>query len=172
MGLWSRRYGCLPSWVEWVIGLGMVAVMVVLLWPVSGPRHPHIRHTPVAACITNEMFLVTAAKVYAQDNEGRLPSNAQWPDCWEEYLDQPDVLTCPARAADPLPHYALGPAVEGKKVADLGPADQVVLIYEVDAFGAPVFPHRGFANYAFLNGDVQRLADPPEGSGLLKGESE
>ena len=109
-------------------------------------------------------MLVVSAKVYAEHHGGRLPGREQglavlYPD----YVDCRAALMCPARMNDRTPHYAINPSVAARKLADLGPADEVVLIYEVDALGVPAFPHGGRANYAFLDGNSETCAEPPDG---------
>ena len=162
----TRMYGCLPRWVEWSIGLGIVAVTVVMLWPSYGiPRRSGATARQVA-CAARMVTLVSATRAYAQDNNGRLPNAAQWQDAMAEFVDGEGELRCPARQDDPLPHYALNPSSAGMNVADVGDRDKVVLLYEADALGLPVSPHKGRGNYAFMDGDIEYLERPPEGSGL------
>ncbi len=152
---------------RWLIGLAVLAVAVVAaagLYPALFPRPKR----SVRVCIHNVKQIGAALEMYAEDNEGRLPPSGDLQRRLMPYVRYEGAFACTDRRDDPRPHYALDARVAGHRLDSLEPPD-VVLVYEVDAAGRPVYPHKGGANYGFADGHWKWFAqnDAPAGIPVL-----
>ncbi len=182
----------LPPWIEWVIGLSVLAALVWLLYPYltvpdpasgppaasSPPAESQAARFPVGApegdaergtaarqqppydtledlCENHIGYCARAVLGDVPRNAERITEVADWLEvvCPGGVID--DVVLCPSRGGDPLPHYTLNAAVAGRRLDEITSPETTVMLYEVDRRGMPVFPHRGGAMYAFVDGHVE-----------------
>jgi prepilin-type processing-associated H-X9-DG protein len=154
----------LPRWIECLIALAMTTFLLVVLWPVKGIPPRRRERIYLQVCAEHIGRVAAATLAYARSNDARLPPGDGWGEAIMPYLGNEHYLDCYARGEAGERDYAINPDLAGRRLDDFAQDDQpeTVLIYEVQN-GRLVEPHRSGANYAFLDGHVKWLADPPEG---------
>jgi prepilin-type processing-associated H-X9-DG protein len=118
-----------------------------------------------AGCFNNLKQLGAAMKLYAEDNEGKLPDAARWCDAIEKHVSEKNILQCRTTGKCYLFNRNLG-GIELSRVAN---ADRTVLLFEGNgdrnasgiATDLPATQaHRGGNNVLFVDGHVERI--PPQ----------
>ncbi len=194
--------GGLPLWIQWIIGLCLMAAVVWLLYPnltvPDPPSNPQVsssspvesqvarypdrapaggaeraitsRQQPAdialeSACENHIGYCARAILQSSARDGAPLPRVTEWLEvvCPGGVID--DVVLCPSRQDAPLPHYAINTAVVGRRLDEISSPETTVLLCEVVNDGRPVFPHRGGAYYAYVDGHVEWLheRDRPPG---------
>ncbi|UCH33137.1 MAG: hypothetical protein JSV65_11130 [Armatimonadota bacterium] len=118
-----------------VLGSTSVALAVVLVTASYAPRvvdeytHGGNRST----CLSNLHALSLAARMYAQDNSGRLPPADAWSDAiWGQgYITNRKALICPA-APELRSGYAFNRALGGLQASEIADPEQTVLLFDSD----------------------------------------
>ncbi len=156
-----RMYGCLPRWVEWSIGLAMLAFLTVILWPFPRPgQRERARRT---SCGSNLKQIVLASKAYAEDHGGVFPPVVRWDRSVSPYLQHEMLLRCPSDDQSERLSYGMNRDVGG--TASASRADEATTIAFYDGIGIMVIKrhekrHVPGANYAYLDGHVKWSEDP------------
>ena len=104
-----------------------------------------LRRSQDLECARSILALGQALLAYAAEHDGILPSVSDWQEAIAPYLTDDAKLTCPVTQDGNVVHYHTNPALSGQLVDD--PArtatfPQPMLLYEADADGNPVLPHR------------------------------
>jgi prepilin-type processing-associated H-X9-DG protein len=146
-------------------------------WSATVPPQPPMPPVDPAAraakqqCADHLAQIMLATRLYAAQHGKLLPDADKWTDEIMPYLQDPTVLKCPeAPALDCA--YAMNRALSGKPLSALTARPAPVLFFEStlgkrNASGTLAdLPrpgrHQGGNNYAFGDGSVQWLVQPPE----------
>lgn len=100
-----------------------------------------------AECMNNLKQIMTAAYMYAEDHDDRLPDADKWVDQVMPYLQNDKLFSCPA--SDLEYAYAMNSAVSGVKHGDIENSSEIVIFFEADL---------GVRN---AHGLTDAIADPP-----------
>ena len=123
-----------------------------------------------AVCLSNMKNLALAAEMFAADNEGRLPDADHWVEQLMQYIENEEVLRCPADASQARSSYGMNHALSGKPLSQIEGSESVVLFYETahpgdNPSGGPedvVSPrHIGGNVYAFADAHTDWLQARP-----------
>ncbi len=140
---------------RWLIALGALLVLAVaayVVFPALVGKREKARST---TCYSDTKQICLALLMYARENDQRLPPADGWQERLLPYEDNPRVFVCQDREDTPTPHFALSPYVTWRRLDEIEAPDTVLMVYEIDATGAPVYPHEGGANYGFADGHVK-----------------
>lgn len=159
----SRKVlGC-GCFVWLLVGLTVALVFVAVIWPIWErlTRHPP---SPAAACMVNLKQIAVGAQMYAQDYDGHLPPLSGWAVRISPNVGDTQVFNCPADRGDSDLSYGMNPELSALQIADFAEDVQVKTVLFYDGIGQVLIErHHEGANYAFLDGHVKWLADPPAG---------
>jgi len=142
------------------------AVGTAVLFPMFSRARESARE---ASCASHLRQLSIAAIMYAQDNNGKLPSMLNWRAELKPYLRTPiSELTCPGGGSV----YAFNKNLGGIARAKITRPAETVMFFEADASlpnatgsrANAIFPHSGEGWFAFADGHVVKLWEAPEQS--------
>jgi len=142
----------------WLMVAGAVAVLVmvaILAAPLLRPRES----ARSDSCLGNMKQKVRALLMCAQENDQRLPPAEDWQArLVDRYANGEHIFVCVEREDEPGPYFALSPYVTWRRLDEIEAPETVVMVYEVDGAGEPVFPHDGGAHYGFADGRSKWLS--------------
>jgi prepilin-type processing-associated H-X9-DG protein len=122
-------------------------------------------------CMRNMQQLAMALSMYAADWNDRLPQADRWVAVLGPSPKTSALLHCPNDPSHAACSYGMNPQLGGKELASILNPKDVVLLYETAHPGASPHGdpsdvaspprHNGSNNYAFADGTVRLLKQPP-----------
>jgi len=140
------------------------AIGAAVMFPVFARARDAAR---VSTCESDMHELAIAAMIYADANDGKLPTSAKWTTQIKDYLKVP-LMACPSGDAI----YAFNKNLGGLVMKNIQNPWDVVLFFEADpdlpnATGSradAILPHDGRGAIAFADGHVKLFSSLPEQS--------
>lgn len=110
-------------WSSIAVAFGLlIATSLMLIEIIPGFTRWDERHGAMAerTCRRHLRQLAVAMRIYAEENDGRLPLADIWTDTVLRMGDFEYLLRCPAAGTDAVPAYAVNAGVVGASIGDLG----------------------------------------------------
>ena len=138
------------------------AVGAAVLFPVFARARDTAR---ASSCMADMKQLTMAAIMYAQDNNGKLPTMTNWQTQLKAYTHKPiSEIQCPVGGS----HYAINKNLAGLSLDRIqNPSDKVLFFetFSPNNYGSradAVLVHGGEGNFAFADTHVEKLREVPE----------
>jgi hypothetical protein len=126
--------------INWVNVFAVVAGVCVL-WLIFFPpvSFGHFKEVSGSThCLSNIKQIGTAALIYANNNDGKLPHN-QWVDPVNRYAKNMEIFTCSWMVRDQKKWgFAMNLAVMGKETHLFPEPSRTVMFFEIDAFAKDI----------------------------------
>jgi prepilin-type N-terminal cleavage/methylation domain-containing protein/prepilin-type processing-associated H-X9-DG protein len=146
--------------IELLVVIAIIAILAAILFPVFGKAREKARQ---AKCTSNQKQLATAVLMYAQENEEKLPTVANWISSLNLADKVYDCPTSQTRGNSTTPSYGYNAWVSGMSLGDIGQSlDQMLTcdctpnqstITFVDD-GSVALRHDGAVIASYLDGHV------------------
>jgi prepilin-type processing-associated H-X9-DG protein len=152
-----------PSWrrstsLLVIVGAIAIAGAIAAAVIVARPVVPASEQAASDACLGNLRHLASALRMYAGDNDGRLPHWSAWGVAAMRHIDRPTAFQCPAAPREP--GYAYNAALGGVPVDLVPRPGNCAMLWDAGALGPSLGlaradnppRHHGGDNYAFVDG--------------------
>ncbi len=110
--------------IELLVVIAIIAILAAILFPVFAKAREKARMT---SCLNNEKQIVTAALMYAQDNNELLPDTATF---WGSVNLDRGVLICPTLGTKIANGYDYNSLVAGKALGELPAAEKSIVVFD------------------------------------------
>ncbi|MEA3404098.1 MAG: H-X9-DG-CTERM domain-containing protein [Armatimonadota bacterium] len=153
-----RQWKALTEHVTWWLIPLIIVIIAASAFPYLARQRAEARQQ---SCLSNLKSIALWTRMYAEDNDHRLPPGQDWVGQLGEHVKNRSVLECPS---DPVRHrvsYGFNRDLFGADVEPLDRPRSRVLYHDGRA-GVVVERHDGGANYSFADGHAEWRAHPPE----------
>jgi len=138
-------------WNNWGLGIFIVSVVLGIIPVGAGILFPPLAAAREKArqvsCLANEKQITLAILQFCQDNKGCFPPAAGWREALAPYVRDTHVFECPTGRT-----YGFNTNLAGYSLDAIKQPRSTGVIFEADASGNPIYPHRGGANIGFADG--------------------
>lgn len=132
-----------------------LAIMVVIVGGILFPVFRGRRGYRQDLCAANLIAIRIAARVYADDNDGALPTADAW--SWQllgGYLSDAEGLKCPRDDSPAIVSYAMNPRYSAAGLHKYRDAEDRILFFDADEHERPEPRHDGWTYCVYLDGDI------------------
>lgn len=151
---------------------GVFLLMLPVLLVMAGMLLPALAQAKSKAqsihCINNMKQLALGARIYAGDNQERLPAAENWCDTIQQSIGSPKVFQCPGGDPGKRSHYAYNARLSSVETAKISAPAETVMFFECDGgwnvSGGPEQVlkkprHRMTFSVAFVDGHVEMMTE-------------
>lgn len=136
-----------------LMGLAVLAILAAILFPVFARAKYKAQQT---ACMSNLKQIGVALRVYAVDNDNRLPPADSWRQALKPYLEAEDLYICPSSRKQ----YVFNEALGSQNIEAISNPMEVPMAWDApkeDRTG----PHMGEFNVSWVDGHVSAIEQLP-----------